>query len=102
MAVPSARLGKSWTFTFGACPFLCHFRPPFLKFPTRSFFLVSTETTGSPCARNRLAVSLRYRNWRSRPTCEVPSLFFRFAKRGASHVDRSEAHTSVIQSPLNL
>ena len=29
----------------------CHSRPGFLKSPAGSFFLVSTEITGSPCFR---------------------------------------------------
>src|SRR5207247_10973684 len=46
MALPSAGSGKSWTLTGSGCPLGCHSRPPFLKLPTNSFFLVSTETTG--------------------------------------------------------
>lgn len=36
----------------------CHSRPPFLKFPTSSFFSVSTEITGTPCPMHSFALSL--------------------------------------------
>ena len=35
-------------------PVGCHSRPLFLKLPTNSFFLVSTDTTGSPAPRSAL------------------------------------------------
>jgi len=37
----------------------CHSRPGFLKAPTNSFFLVSTDTTGSPRANRSVVCSLR-------------------------------------------
>jgi hypothetical protein len=40
------------------CPFGRSSRPPFLKSPTSSFFLVSTEITGSPAALNALISAL--------------------------------------------
>ena len=44
--------------TAGGVALGCHSRPAFEKFPTSSFFLVSTEITGCPVARNRFAVAL--------------------------------------------
>ena len=41
--MPSSSVGKSCTRTGGGVPFGCHSRPAFLKFPTSSFFFVSTE-----------------------------------------------------------
>ena len=42
----AAGSGKSWTLTRSGAPSGCHSRPPFLKAPTSSFFLVSTEMAG--------------------------------------------------------
>jgi hypothetical protein len=56
--------------------FLVPFLPVILKSPTRSFFFVSTEMTGSPCFRNRFAVRLIQRNSRSRSAWDSPSLSF--------------------------
>ena len=41
---------KSCTRTGSGEPLGCHSRPAFLKSPTNSFFLVSTEIAGSPFA----------------------------------------------------
>ena len=50
-----------------------HSRPPFLKLPTSSFFLVSTEITGVPCSMHRFAVPLMCSNCALRSGCCAPS-----------------------------
>ena len=57
---------KSWTFTFSGFPLGRHSRPPLRNWPTSSFFLVSTDTTGCPSLRNALTLRLMYWNWASR------------------------------------
>ena len=42
--------GSRGRLTRSGSPLGCHSRPPFLKSPTSSFFLVSTEMTGCPAA----------------------------------------------------
>src|SRR5215469_2558091 len=61
-ALPFAKLGKSLVFT--SCGFPCgrHVRPAFLKGPTNSFFLASTEITGSPVANTARTCRWMYRN----------------------------------------
>jgi len=54
-ALPTLIDGKSWICTRIGCPFGCQVRPAFLKSPTSSFFLVSTEMTGWPRSRNARA-----------------------------------------------
>ena len=54
MALPSPGSMKSWTLTGSGWPLGCHSRPPLWKSPTSSFFLVSTEMTGSPGVLNTL------------------------------------------------
>src|SRR3954447_708850 len=49
-ARPSSLMRKSCTRTASGDPLGRHARPPFLKSPTSSFFLASTEITGSPAA----------------------------------------------------
>ena len=61
----------------------CHSRPPFLKSPTSSFFLVSTEITGSPAAWN----------W-SAPWLDVLELGVTVGMRLPSRVLRSTASYS--------
>ena len=73
IAFPSASLGKSCTRTAGGVAFGCHSRPAFAKFPTSSFFLVSTEITGCPVFRNRSAVALMCSNCSLRSGWTVPS-----------------------------
>ena len=48
-------------------------RPPFLKSPTSSFFLVSTEITGSPAAWNAFTSALMCSNWALRSGWLAPS-----------------------------
>ena len=48
---PARGSRKSCTLTGSGSPLGCHSRPPFLKSPTSSFFLVSTLITGCPAAR---------------------------------------------------
>ena len=56
--LPLGPAGKSWSRTRGASPARAHSRPPLAKFPTSSFFLVSTLTTGCPASANSAACSL--------------------------------------------
>ena len=58
-----------------------HSCPPFLKSPTSSFFLVSTEIAGWPAAIASPTVSLMWRNCASRSGWSVPSLVLRLACR---------------------
>ena len=51
IALPAASEGKSWTLTRSGCPLGRHSAPPLAKLPTFSFFLASTDTTGSPASR---------------------------------------------------
>jgi hypothetical protein len=53
----------------------------FLNSPTNSFFLVSTEMTGCPRARNCRACWLRYWNGAFRSGGARPSLSLRLAYR---------------------
>src|SRR5438477_341371 len=57
IALPTASPGKSWTRTRSGVPVGCHSRPAFLKSPTNSFFLVSTEITGWRRRRKVAAVA---------------------------------------------
>jgi hypothetical protein len=64
---------KSWTLTRSGLPFGRHSRPSFLKFPTSSFFLQSTEMTGCLFRWKPSAQSLMYRNCASRAGWLWPS-----------------------------
>src|SRR5215472_18937314 len=50
MALPSSGIKKSCTRTASGSPCGRHVRPAFLKSPTNSFFLVSTEIAGCAAA----------------------------------------------------
>src|SRR3954447_26598215 len=54
---------KSCTRTASGDPLGRHARPPFLKSPTSSFFLASTEITGSPAASAVLTLASMKANW---------------------------------------
>src|SRR3712207_2064067 len=54
---PSSVIRKSCTRTASGDPWGCPSRPPFLKSPTSSFVLASTEITGSPAARAVLTLA---------------------------------------------
>jgi hypothetical protein len=62
MALPTASDGKSCTSTSSGSPCGCHSLPAFLKFPTSSFFFVSTEMTGIPRAMQLRAFALMCSN----------------------------------------
>src|SRR5438034_452748 len=47
--------------------------------PTSSFFFASTDTAGSPAAKNALAWALTWANWASRSGCSPPSRVLRLA-----------------------
>ena len=86
---------KSWTRTSSGLPFRCHSRPPFLKSPTSSFFLQSTEITGQPAATAAFAAWLMCWNWASRSGWEAPPWFLTFglqrvAKQPHQHRHRRE------------
>ena len=68
-ARPSSLIEKSCTRTSSGEPFGRHARPAFLKSPTSSFFLVSTEITGSPAASARVTCALMKANCASRSGC---------------------------------
>src|SRR3954471_17807951 len=72
-ARPSSLIKKSCTRTSSGEPFGRHARPAFLKSPTSSFFLVSTEITGSPAASARVTCALMKANCASRSGCRPPS-----------------------------
>src|SRR5207249_7603245 len=55
--------------------------PAFLKFPTNSFFFVSTEMTGCWRCRNATAVALMCSNCALRSGCELPSWILRSEER---------------------
>ena len=82
---------KSCTFTASGSPCGRHSRPLFLKHPTSSFFLVSTEITGSPAARNAETCRAIASNWPSRSGCALPSrvgiALKAVAKRGQQRPD---------------
>ena len=59
----------------------CHSDPLFLKVPSSSFFLQSTEMIGSPRCSNCLPLLLICSNWASRSGCEVPSMVFLLARK---------------------
>ena len=64
------RVRKSWTSTLVGRPLGCHSRPPLALVPlTSSFFLQSTEITGSPAAMNSPATRLMCSNWALRSGC---------------------------------
>jgi hypothetical protein len=71
---------KSYTFTLVSSPLACHSRPLFLKVPSSSFFLQSTEMIGLPSCSNCSHRSLICANWASRSSCEFPSMVFLFAR----------------------
>ena len=79
IALPSASVGKSCTRTGGGVPFGCHSRPAFLKFPTSSFFFVSTEITG--CPRGQKLVRGRVDVLELRVPIGVNGAFLSFAHR---------------------
>src|SRR4051795_3440122 len=54
---------KSCTRPASGDPLGRHARPPFLKSPTSSFFLASTEITGSPAASAALTLASMKANW---------------------------------------
>ena len=81
IALPCPWSLKSCTRTGLGEPLGRHSRPPFLKSPTNSFFLVSTEITGSRASSALVAVVLRCWNWASRSGCAVLSRTLRFACR---------------------
>ena len=73
---------KSWTFTDSGLPFGWYSRPPLRKSPIDSFFLVSTEMTGSRSCRRCEACRLMNSNWAFRSGFdERPSKDFWFAWR---------------------
>src|SRR5829696_7708359 len=74
-------MAKSCTRTGSGCPFGRSSRPPFLKSPTNSFFLVSTEIAGSPAAWNSFTAALMCSNWASRSGWLAPSRVLRLACR---------------------
>ena len=79
---PSCLSAKSWTLRLPwVHPTGSHSRPLAVKFPTSSFFLVSTLITGSPVALNAVACALRYPNCASRSGCWLPSIVLAFACR---------------------
>src|SRR3954462_12345022 len=80
-ARPSSLIKKSCTRTSSGEPFGRHARPAFLKSPTSSFFLVSTETTGSPAASARVTCALMKANCASRSGCRPPSRVLALACR---------------------
>jgi hypothetical protein len=53
---------KSCTRTASGWPVGRHARPAFLKFPTNSFFFVSTEITGWPAAWHWRTCAVMWRN----------------------------------------
>src|SRR5579872_3588381 len=77
MALPSSLSMKSWTRTSSGSPWGCHSWPPFLKSPTSSFFLVSTEITGWPRRWNTRTSPLMCSNWALRSGCDAPSRVLR-------------------------
>src|SRR6266851_6253871 len=81
MALPSASERKSYTLTSVASPVACHSAPLFLNWPSNSFFLQSTEMIGLPCCSNTWHVVWMCSNCASRSGCEVPSMFFLFARK---------------------
>ena len=56
IALPIASEGKSWTLTRSGWPAGRHPAPPLANSPIFSFYLASTEMTGSPAARNSPAL----------------------------------------------
>src|SRR3954449_3641348 len=89
-ARPSSLIKKSCTRTASGVPFGRHSRPAFLKSPTSSFFLVSTEITGSPAASARVTCALMKANCASRsgwrPPSRVLALACRLKPRSCSSV----------------
>ena len=53
-------------------PGRAHSAPPFLKFPSFSFFFASTLITGLPSSWNAVTWALMYRNWASRSGVLLP------------------------------
>ena len=60
--LPDPLISKSWTRTGSGSPLRRSSRPPFLKSPTNSFFLVSTEIAGSPATIAAFTVVLMCSN----------------------------------------
>src|SRR6266700_1572258 len=67
MALPVASERKSYTFTLVSSPLACHSRPLFLKVPSSSFFLQSTEMMGLPSCSNCLQRSCQMSHTLARP-----------------------------------
>ena len=83
------------------CPCGRHWRPPFLKRPTNSFFLVSTEITGDPRAIRRLTSALMYSNCAFRSGWLAPSIVLRLACRLYSiSCSRSATNTWLTEYPF--
>ena len=61
-ALPRSLSAKSCTFTVRGVPAGSYSAPPLAKFPTSSFFFVSTEMTGSPADWNAGTCALMCRN----------------------------------------
>src|SRR5208283_3405176 len=72
-ARPSSLIRKSCTRTSSGSPCLRHSRPAFLKSPTSSFFLVSTDIAGWFSAMAVLTASLITQNCASRSGLSAPS-----------------------------
>src|SRR3954453_23564149 len=79
VARPKSLSMKSCTRTFSGSPLGRSSRPPFLKSPTNSFFLVSTEMTGSLRLKDHFTLALRCSNWALRSGWLAPSLVLRLA-----------------------
>ena len=77
--MPNSGILKSWTRTGSGSPLGRNSRPGFLKSPTNSFFLVSTEMAGSPAVIAALTVTLMYSNWALRSGWLDPSRVLRLA-----------------------
>ena len=77
--MPSPGSSKSCTRTGSGLCFGRSSRPGFLKSPTSSFFLVSTEIAGSPAAIAACTTVWMWANWASRSGWLVPSRVLRLA-----------------------
>src|SRR5258708_29634515 len=59
----------------------CHSRPLFLKLPSSSFFLQSTEMIGAPFCREVVHALAMWANCAYRSACDFPSMVFLLARK---------------------